>query len=296
MAEKGAKVLLLGDSGSGKTFSTGTLADCGLAKVCFLWMEPGAFHSVAQYFSKANRPIPDNFHWMTAPLATQSWDDMIGMSKIVNTMSQKGIANYTDPKRNKHDAFIRVLTCLKSFRCERTGKDLGEVDSWGTDTVLVFESLSALSNSAMALLIGSRPLADMGEWQMAMNQIEYFVNKFTDLQCHAVMTSHLDREADEQLGGTKLMPGTLGKKLAPKIPRYFDEVIHSKREGSKFSWSTDTTDMTVKTRLLPIENGQPASFAPLLASWRRLAGLGQPTTQPGAAVVVPLATQKQTST
>lgn len=294
MAEKGAKVLLLGDSGSGKTFSTGTLADCGLAKVCFLWMEPGAYNSVAKYFSDANRSIPDNFHWMTAPLATQSWDDMIGAAKIVNTMSQQGIASWTDGNRSKHDAFIRVLTSLKSFKCERTGKDLGEVDSWGTDTMLVFESLSTLSESAMRLSIGGRPLASQGDWQVAMNCIELFLNKFTSLDCHAVLTSHLDRELDDNVGGTKLMPGTLGRKLAPKVPRYFDEVIHAKREGKKFSWDTASSEATVKTRLLQIEAGQKPLFEPLLASWRRLAGLGQPTTQHTGNVVVPLATSKQT--
>lgn len=276
MAEGGTKVLLLGGSGSGKTYATATLAECGLNVRC-LWMEPGCYHSFARYFEDKGKPIPDNVEWANAPLTSLTFAEMIDMAKILNTMTQKGIANYNDPRRQKHDAFIKVLSTLANFTSERTGKNFGPVDEWDTNTVLVFESLSTLSTAAMALLTGGRPLADQGEWQMAMNSLEQFLNKFTSLRCHAVLTSHLDRETDEQLGGTKLMAATLGRKLAPKVPRYFDDVILARREGTKFSWDTSSIDADLKTRLLPIAAGQPPSFAPLISRWRSLAGLA-PTT------------------
>jgi hypothetical protein len=52
------------------------------------------------------------------------------------------------------------------------------------------------------------------------------------------MISHIEREIDEVLGGSKVMASTLGRKLAPKLPRYFSDVILAEKTGAKFSWST----------------------------------------------------------
>jgi hypothetical protein len=78
----------------------------------------------------------------------------------------------------------------------------------------------------------------------------------------------LERETDEVTGGISLMASTLGRKLAPRLPRFFSDVIHAKREGEKFSWSTATFNVDLKARNVPISETIPPSFVPLIEKWR----------------------------
>ncbi len=83
-----------------------------------------------------------------------------------------------------------------------------------------------------------------------------------------MLTAHLERETDEVTGGVSLMASTLGKKLAPRLPRFFSDVIHAKRDGEKFSWSTASFNVDLKARNVPIADNLPPSFVPLLKQWK----------------------------
>jgi hypothetical protein len=125
----------------------------------------------------------------------------------------------------------------------------------------------------MNLIVGSKPVKSMADWGVAMDNVERFVTKFTtDIKCTAVMCAHLEREADEVTGGIQLMASTLGKKLAPKIPRFFSDVIQCQRDGSKFTWSTATPNVMLKARNLPIAMNLPPSFVPIINAWREKGG------------------------
>lgn len=276
----GFKVLLMGGSGTGKTYATASLARLGLSVRC-IWMED-CFTSLARFYGDKGEPIPDNIHWINVPLVQTSFSEMIAMAKSINMLSFQGLANVTDANRQKRDEFIKVLGHLADYTCERTGKNFGPVDAWGTDAVLVFESFTALSSASMALVVGAKPLRSQGEWGVAMDNLETFVNKITGLKTHVVLTGHIERETDENFGGTKMMVSTLGKKLAPKIPRYFSDVINARRERDKFTWATDTNEMDLKCRHLPIAAGQTPTFELLYSKWKEMADLSQPLASPTA--------------
>jgi hypothetical protein len=87
--------------------------------------------------------------------------------------------------------------------------------------------------------------------------------------CPVVMIAHAERETDEVTGGSTIMASTLGKKLAPRLPRFFSDVINTKRDGEKFTWSTTTHNMDLKARNIPLADNQPPSLRPILESWRR---------------------------
>jgi hypothetical protein len=67
----------------------------------------------------------------------------------------------------------------------------------------------------------------------------------------------VEKEMDEISGTQRVMTSTLGRKLAPKIPRFFGEVVYAIRtvdgDGKpKFTWSTVDRTADLKNRVLPV--------------------------------------------
>lgn len=267
----GVKVLLEGDSGTGKTHSLSTLIEAGITPF-IVFSEPGM-----SVLGKLNVPS-DKCHWHYVSPATQSWDDMRDMGSKINRMSYEALSKIADPKKTQYDQFLNVLTTCNNFTCDRTGEHFGSVDTWGTDRALVFDSLTGLSNMSMNLNIGAKPTKAMPDWMVAMDNLERFMTKITQgVNCHVVVTAHLNREKNEITGGIDLMPATLGQKLAPKLPPMFDEVIHTIARSGEFTWATIGANIIVKTRLLPFSDKLQPSFLPLIESWKKAGGNIVPT-------------------
>lgn len=278
---RGAKVLLVGESGSGKSFATASLADVPGLQVRYLWCED-AFDSIARYFADKGRKLPDNIAWHRIPMVAVDIDEILEITKNVNLLSFQGVSNMSDGNKSKHQGFIKFQSALAQYIDGRTGRSLGKVSSWGPDCVLVVDSLTALTNMAVTNAVGYQPLRGPNIIGLVQNVLEMVLDWMTSLNCHVVLTAHVERELDEIAGGMKIMVSTIGKKLAPKVPRYFSDVIHAKRDGDKFTWATNTNDFALKTRLLPIAGGLEPTFAKLMAKWRELAALGQAAPGPSS--------------
>jgi len=260
----GLNVLLVGASGSGKTHSIRTLVDAGL-EVFVLFTEPGM---------EVLADIPsDKLHWKYIPPASPDFADMISSAEKINTMTIKMLSDLPDINKRKYTEFVDVLIALSNFKDDRTGQEYGAVDSWGPDRVLVVDSLTGLSLSAMNLVTGSKPVKNLADWGIAIDNLERLITKLcVDTRCHFVLIAHLERETDEVTGGTTLMASTLGRKLAPKLPRFFSDVIHVKCTAGKFEWSTATSNVETKTRNLTLAANLPPSFVPLITSWNKHSG------------------------
>jgi hypothetical protein len=258
----GINVMLCGTSGSGKTHAIRTLVEAGL-EVFVLFTEPGM---------EVLADVPsDKLHWKYIPPASPDFLDMISSAEKINSMSIKMLSDLPDINKRKYTEFIDVLTTLSNFKCDRTGEAFGSVDSWDSSRVLVVDSLTGLSLSAMNLVTGSKPVKCLADWGIAIDNLERLLTKLcVDTRCHFVLIAHLEREVDEVTGGTTLMASTLGRKLAPKLPRFFSDVVHVKRStDGKFVWSTSTSNVDTKTRNLPLGEALPPSFVPLIANWRK---------------------------
>lgn len=261
LAVPGPKILLIGGTGSGKTHSVRTLVEAGL-EVFVLFTEPGME-------VLADIP-PDKLHWHYLPPASPDWGDMLQSAKMINTMSLKALAGMEDINKRKYAGFLDMLESLSNFPDDRTGVKFGPVDSFGQNRALVIDSLSGLNILAMNLVTGSKPVKSMADWGMAMDNLERFITKLTvDVACPVVLTAHSERETDEVTGGTTIMASTLGRKLAPKIPRFFSDVVNVKRDGEKFTWSTMTFGMDLKARNLPLADNIPPSFVPIIRGWQK---------------------------
>jgi hypothetical protein len=263
----GVNVLLEGPSGTGKTHIVGTLADAGI-EVFFLALESG-YESLAGYWTDKGKPIPPNVHWHKVSAPNASFKAMIDSATKINTLPLDALSRLADPGRSQHNQFIKVLEALNDFPDDRTGLKFGAVDSWDQSRAIVVDGMTGISNAALSLVVGGKPVRSQADWGMAQNTVEPLIRMLCDnCKCHFVLLAHVERETDMVLGGVKLMTSTLGKALAPKIPAMFSDVILTVRNGDKWSWDTASTLADVKTRNLPIRGDITPGFGQIIEKWK----------------------------
>jgi hypothetical protein len=259
------KTLLVGEPGSGKTHAMRTYLDAGL-EVFGIITEPMGKEVLL------DTPA-DRFHWMYVPVAQPGFSTLIDNAKKINQMGYDDLANMkSGMNKMNYGQFINLLNALSNFKCDRTGKEYGPVDKFDSTRALFIDSLSGLNTMAMDLVIGAKPTKHQGEWGVAMDNLERLLNMLCgSLHCFFALTAHPAMEKDELTGGTTIMADALGRKLAPRLPRYFSDVIKTQRVESKFNWSTVDSRMALKARNLPWSNDLQPSFVPIVNSWRNRA-------------------------
>lgn len=267
-------ILLAGESGSGKTYSISTLLEAGL-EVFVIVTEPVGVESLIDVVMEKKLDM-NKLHWKQITPARQGFGDLKAMAEKIGAMTYDSLTKLSPQGDRRNSRFIHLLACLANFVDDKDGKSYGAVDSFGPDRVLVIDSLSGLNIMAMDLAVGDKPTAHQGEWGVAMSALEKLLNSLSSgLKCTFVLTAHLERETDELTGGTKLMAAALGRKLAPKLPRFFSEVIHCYRDQKGFFWSTSAQNVTTKRRILPLDDKITPTFKPIVEGYRnRLKAIG----------------------
>lgn len=288
----GFKELLVGDSGAGKTHALRSLLGTGVQPIV-LATEPG-FRSLAPCdnpkcvicgpMDSANRKAPP-IPWAYIPPMkpdvqgqTGSLDILIEQANNTLTKDQAGLTKVYDTKRkDDFSQFVEILKILKDFK-DSTGKSWGSVGSWNTDRCLCLDGLSSLGQMAMDMFAGRRPLYDKPDYQIAQRAISNLMVYLTmQVRCPVVVIAHVQRGEDSLEGRNKITVSTVGQKLAPDLPRMFDDMIHAEREGATFKWSTATAGAVAKGRNIPIADNITPGFAQVVASWKRAGGLIVPT-------------------
>lgn len=272
-------ILLIGGSGGGKTYSLTTLLEAGLELFVFV-TEPNGLETLIDTAVKKNLPV-DRIHYMVISPTRSGFDVLSQLAKTVSTSSFDGLSKLP-PSAGRQDAkFHALLSGMANFVDERTGEVFGSIDTFGPDRAVVVDSLSGLNIMAMDLVIGSKPTAHQGEWGVAMNVLEKLLNKLCgDLKCFFVLTAHIEREQDEITGGSKNMVGILGRKLAPKVPRFFSEVVLAYRSTRDYYWSTIESTTDLKSRSLPLSDKIPPTFKPIVDAYRARLKALSPTFPP----------------
>ncbi len=267
----GVNVLLEGPTGTGKTYVLGTLADAGVE--LFLLFTEAGLETALGYWTDRGREVPPNVHWHVLTRPPGSFELMAQAADTINRLDLTSLSKLQDPNRAKTNQFVGLLRALADFPDDRAGARFGSVDSWGPNRCLAMDSLSGINPIALSLVVGGKPVKSQSDWGIAMDQIEKLVRQLTDgCRCHFVLTSHVEREIDQVLGGVKLTVATLGVKLAPKIPPMFSDVILTSREGTKFYWSTANGQADLKARNLAIADHLPPDFKPIIDKWKSRGG------------------------
>lgn len=258
------RVMLLGAPMAGKTHVLRTLIAAGVTP----------FIIATEYPDILADTKPSECHWHYVEPGKADWDTMISNAEKINVLSNDALQKLPGINKEKYRQFFEVLGACKNFKCDRTGEVFGDSSKWGTDRALVIDSLSGLSIMARDLAVGAKPIITQPDWGVMMQNLEAFLNVCTTgTQCWFIITAHLEKEVDEVGGTMKLMAQTLGRKLAPKLPRFFSDVILCKRSGKSWSWDTSAVDVDLKTRNLPIAAELPADFGQIVRAWKARTGV-----------------------
>lgn len=211
------KGLIMGNSGSGKT---GMLASLVIA---------GYELFILDYDNGAD-PLAD-----TVPAQLHG--------KVhIETLTDTGKLTGFDAKNQKIEklnpqAFPTGLMLLNNWKDRVTGEVFGPVTTWDKKRVLVVDSLGFCGGAALDFVlarngrIGQQPYE--GDWGEAMRMLEQMLQILfsAEVKCHVIVNTHIDWQQPEGGGLLEGMPLALGKKLGPKIGRYFNTALHVTKKG-----------------------------------------------------------------
>lgn len=191
-------MLIVGNSGAGKTSLIASLANAGY-KVRVLDFDNGL--DILKEF--LDEGAAENVHYITIPVVAD--------------------------KENKSPWTVLQDVLYKGWVTE--DEDLGHISTWGPDTVLVLDSLTFMSNLAKktALALARKPLdskLERGEWYAAQNMVENILAYImsSSINCNVIVTAHI-QTIEDGMGLLKAYPASCGTSLSTKIGRYFNNVF-----------------------------------------------------------------------
>lgn len=234
------KMLLEGDSGSGKTGSLASLVRAGY-KLRILDFDNGL--DVLGQFVMHDCP------------------DKINNVEFV-TLRDKRKASPTGPIIDgQPKAFISAIRMLDRWKYD--GVDLGPPAEWGSDTILVIDSLTMLADSAYDWREPLTPRGKSGDYDKravyydAQKAIEDVLALLTSesFRTNVIVISHI-KYMDMPDGTKKGFPTAVGSALSPVIARYFNSVALCESVGGK------RTLKTVPTAIIDLKNPKPFAMAP----------------------------------
>ncbi len=215
------KLLLLGDAKSGKTGSLVSLAKAGY-KLRILDMDN--LLDILKYMIQKHCPDQiDN-------VETRSIRDKL-KSGATGAIIEGGAK-----------AWITAIKMLDNWKYTEDGKeyDFGKPAEWGSDCILVVDSLSRLCDAAYDFHEAIIPVGKSGDYDgravygNAQDDVERILAMLTSksMKTNVIVIAHGTYMKLED-GTTKIFPQGVGQKLSPKIPQYFPSYVRYKNLGGK---------------------------------------------------------------
>jgi hypothetical protein len=220
-SSESTKLLLIGNSSSGKTGALCSLAAAGY-NVRVLDYDNGA-DVVKNLLTGDKSPYPKT---------AQEHFEYIPMIE-----PRKSVGGKLVPV--KAEVWTKTAQMLMEWQEGTKGEagyvNYGSVTTWGPKDVLVFDSLTTLSKAAMRFQLqlngrlGQRPWE--GDWGDAQDLIRQLLEMVTDasVRCNVIVICHY--KYIEVQGMTKAYPNTLGKALPPEVGIFFNNALLVERTG-----------------------------------------------------------------
>jgi hypothetical protein len=236
------KLLLVGDAMSGKTGSLVSLVKAGY-KLRILDLDNKL--DPLKYF--INRECPE--HINNVEYRTLRDKRKTGATGVVISGAPKA---YIDT--------VRMLDRWKYTADDGSEVDLGVPSEWGSDCILIIDSLSRLCDAAYDWREPLTPVGKSGErdgraiYGDAQDAIENLLAMLTGplMGTNVIVIAH-GMYMDLPDGTAKIFPQGVGQKLSPKIPQYFPAVIRYRNLNGKKSIQLKSDPM--------IDLANPAPFA-----------------------------------
>ena len=243
-------------------------------KLAVIITDPGGLESLLDgmelHAPKGMDVLPmDRLFYRYIPQTSQDWQALIKMATMVNRLTYKHLADLKiGLEKDKHLQYLDMLNCMANFT-DQHGKEHGPIDNFDNTWMVAIDSLSGVNDMVQQLHVGLKPSLHQGEWQVTMNTEAVFMKQLVaSTQCFTCLTGHVEKEMDEILGKPQYMVGLLGKRLAPKLPRVFSDIILQCKDDNKFMWSTVRKDYSgLKARNLPLRDDLPPDFGQIVEKW-----------------------------
>lgn len=223
---KPIKMLLLGESGSGKTGALASLLDAGY-NVRMIDLDNGADALV---------------NLVTSPKSPYNKDSVKRLSYRTLTEPMRNVGGRLVPA--KATVWQKSIEMLTNWKAEEPQPlEAGNVNEWTPNDVLVIDSLGSLGTAAKnfhlqlnGALISVRT---QNEWRRDIGAAQQYLESMlqmlydTSVRCNVLVTSHVtyskadgtmpsDGELNAQLFG---FPAAIGRAIVPRIPRYFNHML-----------------------------------------------------------------------
>lgn len=178
----------------------------------------------------------------------EAWQDNIELINVPDTRSYP----------------IAIETCLKLVKgkvdiCEEHGKvscmickraeapsTIVDINSLDHNTVVVFDSLTQLSNSAIANITKNEPddyKLNYDDWGNLGKLLDIFLSHVQQASYNVVVISH-ETEAETEGKKKTLVPVGGTRNFSRNIAKYFDHVIYMERKNKKHVATSSTTAAT----------------------------------------------------
>lgn len=235
------KLLLMGDAKSGKTGSLISLVEAGY-KLRILDL--------------------DNLLDILKYMVMEKCPDKAGNVEFRTLRDHRKATPLGHVIDGQPKAFVDAIKMMDKWKYkddDGTEIDLGVPGEWGSDTILVIDSLSRLCDAAYDF---REPLAVKGAggqydaravYGDAQDAVEALLADLTskNFRTNVIVIAHV-MYMDLPDGTKKMFPQGVGQKLSPKIPQYFPSVVLYNNNGGKRTLQTNSTPM--------IDLANPAPF------------------------------------
>lgn len=270
---RGPKIILMGDSGTGKTYSLGTLVDWAEknGKEVFVLFTDQGLETLVGYWKDRGKDVPSCLHWMEVIPQPLSPAELLDMAEKVGILSYESLTKQTKVA-NKDNAHVKIIRALINFTDQRTGKEYGDVLKFGLDKIFVIDNLTEVAEAIVKMTIGARPTMAPPDYGVGQNNLMNFIRTYAAGIYTFVLICHMSREKNELTGGIQLMPRAIGTAISQDIPKPFSDAIMTVREGSTWTWDTAASNASTKTRNLPYASKLAPNFGPIMEKWKSRGG------------------------
>ena len=257
----GTRTLLMGPPGSGKTTALRSWFE--LEKK--FGLPPGTLKMRVVALDPNVWPILGSTPAAITHLRTSvGWKGLKDMAKSLHSLNNEQLQKETGWITGNHE-FVDLVNRMTNF-VDTAGNKHGCCDTWGTDTLLVIDGLSGLSDLVAQAGCGHKLAWTQPDWQKTMSSVGQFLKQITrGCFCHIIVVAHVEYETDV-FQVPKIMASTLGRKLAPTIGKDFTDVVYVSMKGGVFSWSTANPSAELKAMHLPFKDNLEPTLEAILTT------------------------------
>lgn len=233
-----AKILYIGDSGSGKTGSLVSLVNAGY-KLLIIDFDNG-LDILAHMVHNQCPEKAGNIYYRTCTDALKSTD---AGQVIPNGQPQ---------------AYAKAMNLLTRWKTK--DEDLGKTSELGSDWIVVIDSLTLMGDAAFRYAVNLNPnVREPRQWyntaqNSILNMLQLLYSE--SFKTNVIITSHITY-IDQSENMTKGYPMAIGKAISPKIGRYFNSALLATTKGS--GKNTRRYIKTVSEPFIDLKNPDPVN-------------------------------------